>query len=206
MEYDCDKKEIILGRTLSDLDKFVLDFLGILERHLDYVVVSGYVSILLGRSRATEDVDLLVPEMSEEKFKNLWDDFCKEGFECMNTSNILEALDMLKGHAIRFFRGKPLPNIEFKKMKNKLDIYSFKNRWKVKVDGREIYISPIELQIAYKLFLGSGKDLEDAKHLYDLFKERLDKEKLVFFIDKLKVNDKFKIIDTENGNRFRTIE
>ena len=37
-----------------------------------------------------------------------------------------------------------------------------------------IYISPIELQIAYKLYLGTDKDLEDAFFLYELFKEKID--------------------------------
>jgi len=36
--------------------------------------VSGYVSILLGRTRATEDVDLLVPKMHFNGFKLLFED------------------------------------------------------------------------------------------------------------------------------------
>ena len=59
MEYNPLKKELKLDRKISDLDKFVLDFCNLLER---YVLVSRYVSILLGRSRATEDIDLLIPK------------------------------------------------------------------------------------------------------------------------------------------------
>lgn len=64
------------------------------------------------------------------------------------------------------------------------------------------------MQIAYKLFLGTEKDLEDAKHLYDLFKEKLNKEELLYLIDKLKVKDKFEIIKNfgKNESRFRKIE
>jgi len=34
--------EIKLNRDLSELDKFALDFLQILEKHTEYVIVSGY--------------------------------------------------------------------------------------------------------------------------------------------------------------------
>ena len=50
-------KEIKLNKELNKLDKFVIDFCKLLDR---YVIVSGYVSILFGRSRSTEDVDLLI--------------------------------------------------------------------------------------------------------------------------------------------------
>ena len=69
MEYDKEKREIFLGRELNKLDEFVVDFIKPLK---DYVVVSGYVSILFGRSRATEDVDLLVPKMNRQDFEALW--------------------------------------------------------------------------------------------------------------------------------------
>lgn len=207
MEYNKDKKEIVLNRELSELDKFVLDFLRILEKHFSYVIVSGYVSILLGRSRATEDVDLLIPNIDKLSFKNLWEDIHKNKFECLNTSNLEEAFDMWQEHAIRFSKDSPLPNIKFKKIKNELDNYSFNNRLKVILKNGEIYISPLEMQIAYKLFLGSGKDLEDAKHLYNLFKEKLNKEELLYFVEKLEVSDNFKIMkEIGDETKFRRIE
>lgn len=58
MEFVTERK-IKLGKSLSELDKFVLRFIRIVEKYVDYVIISGYVVILLGRSRATEDVDLL---------------------------------------------------------------------------------------------------------------------------------------------------
>ena len=69
MEYCAEKKEIVSNKSLNDLDRFVLDFLKIMEKYTNYVLVSGYVSILLGRSRASEDVDILVPEMDYANFK-----------------------------------------------------------------------------------------------------------------------------------------
>ncbi len=192
MEYDAEKREIKLERKINELDKFVVDFCSILD---DYVIVSGYVSILFGRSRATEDVDLLVPAMSEKEFLNIWRKLYDAGFECLNTAKTREAFDMLKEHAIRFARkNKPLPNMEFKLIKNDLERYSFENKLKVNLKTGSLFISPIEMQIAFKLSLGSEKDIEDAKHLYVLFKDKINKEELLSLIEKLEVNDKFEII------------
>ena len=49
------KKTIKLDKELNLLDKFVLEFVRILEKHVNYVIVSGYVAILFGRARSTEE-------------------------------------------------------------------------------------------------------------------------------------------------------
>jgi len=63
-----DKKTIKIDREISDLDNFTLDFIKILEKNTDYVIVSGYVAILLGRARASEDVDVIIPKIDFPKF------------------------------------------------------------------------------------------------------------------------------------------
>ncbi len=202
MEYNKEKRKIILDKELNNLDKFTFDFINLLN---EYVIVSGYVSILLGRSRATEDVDLLVPSMDYKKFENLWVNSEKRGFECMNTSNVQEAFKMLNEHAIRFFKkGSPTPNIEFKTIKTDLDKYSFENKIKVSIYDKTFLISPLELQIAYKLFLASDgtdeelkadKDIEDARHLYQLFKEKINKEEFHDFVNKLGVKKRMRLLE-----------
>lgn len=192
MKYDSLKKELILNKEINNLDRFVLSFVDLLDK---YVIVSGYVSILLGRSRATEDIDLLIPNMVYEKFEKLWESIKKAGFECINTSKVKEAFDMWDDHAIRFCRkGKVIPNMEFKKITNENHKYSFDNKIKVIV-GKDIFlIAPLEMQIAYKLYLGSQKDLEDAKHLYDAFLEDLNINETSKWIEKFKVGKGFEII------------
>jgi hypothetical protein len=195
MEYFEDKKEILLDKEINDLDKFVLDFVDLLD---NYVIVSGYVSILFGRSRMTEDVDLLIPPMVEEKFNEIWMKLYEGGFWCINTPNPEDAFDMLKEHAIRFSReNEAVPNIEFKIMKNELDKFSYDNKIKVIINSKNLFISPLELQIAYKLYLGSEKDIEDAKHIYNLFKDKLNKQELDNSLVKLNVMDKMRYL--ENG-------
>jgi len=192
MEYNKERGEIYLDKELNNLDKFVLDFVSLLD---DYVIVSGYVSILTGRSRATEDIDLLIPKMSFEGFQELWKRIENNGFECINTSDIEEAFDMLSDHAIRFARkGKGVPNMEFKIISNEVHEYSFNNKIKLHIRDRHFYISPLEMQIAYKLYLGSDKDLEDAKHLYELFKEKLDRNKLKSLVDNFNASENLELI------------
>jgi hypothetical protein len=77
--------------------------------------------------------------------------------------------------------------IEFKFVKNDLDRYSLEHRKHVKLAEGSLYISPIELQIPYKLFLGSEKDIEDARFLFKLFKDYLNIGLLKMFLVKLKI-------------------
>ncbi len=195
MDYNKIDNVIRSERILNNLDKFVLKFCGMLD---EYVVVSGYVSILFGRSRATEDIDLLVPSMTIEEFLKYWKRFESGGFECLNTLKADEAYKMLRSCAIRFsLRGRLIPNIEFKVMKNDLDKYSFDRRVEVLLTEGSLMISPLEMQIAYKLYLGSDKDLEDAKYIYELFKESLDMDELNKLVGKLKVRGNFEVINED---------
>lgn len=62
------------------------------------------------------------------------------------------------------------------------------NRIRVVVNAKHsMYISPIELQIAFKLWLGSDKDYEDARYIYNVFKAHIDAEKLREFITELHI-------------------
>ena len=54
-------------------------------------------------------------------------------------------------------------------------------------NGFDMNISPLELQIPYKLFLGSFKDIEDAKHLWLVTKNHLDKRMLDSYISQMGV-------------------
>ena len=66
--------------------------------------------------------------------------------------------------------------------------YSLDNKIKVILDGEELYTSPLEMQIPYKLELGSEKDVEDALHLYVLFEKYLNMEKMKEISKMLKVD------------------
>ncbi len=94
-------QEIVLEKRLSELDKFLLKCLNQIKPY-NYVVVSGYVSILLGRARATEDIDLIIEKMERHEFERLFSKISKD-FWCLNTSNPKIAYKLLsEGLSIRF--------------------------------------------------------------------------------------------------------
>ena len=140
MIYDPEKKEIISGKVINELDRFVIDFVNILEKYgLEYVIVSGYVAIVLGRSRSTEDVDMLIKPMPFEQFDEFFQFLLNNGYECANTSISSEAYEFLNDHAIRFFKlGKPIPNIEFKIIGNGYN-YDFIRKFANHLNIQHIY-------------------------------------------------------------------
>lgn len=187
------KGKIVFDKELSDLDRFVIDFVEILNSSkIRYVTVSGYISILFGRSRATEDIDLFVGDMSKEKFDEFMKIAEERGMWALNSPDNEELYSMLRDNlAIRIAeRGKAIPNFELKFPKKDTDFFSLNNPVKVIVNGNEILISPLEMQIAYKLYLGSEKDIEDATHVYEMFKDNLDVKLLNSLIEKLNVKDR----------------
>jgi predicted nucleotidyltransferase len=68
MEIEFKEDKIIFDRELSLLDRFVLSFVEHLQtNNINYVIISGYVAILFGRSRMSEDVDIFIENISFEK-------------------------------------------------------------------------------------------------------------------------------------------
>ncbi len=193
MGIEIGRGEIRISRELSDLDRFVLDVVNLIEKHTDYVIVSGYVTILFGRSRGTEDVDFVIERMPKEKFVKMCEKALKSGFEFLNPEDCEGLYEMLKeSMGIRLARrGEIIPNAEIKFPKDGFHEEALKKRIPVRLNDETIYISPIELQIAYKLYLGSDKDIEDAFFLHEMFKDYLDRRALNDYAEKLGVEVPF---------------
>ena len=190
MDIEIEGKSISLkNKLLSKLDIFVIDFIDILKKYTNYVVVSGYVSILFGRSRGTEDIDILIKKIDMDTFIKLYRELIGKQYWFLNAENPGELYGMLEdGLAVRIAaKDTVIPNIEIKFVKSDLDRASLKESNMVKIGNDSINISPVELQIAFKLYLGSDKDVEDAVYLYDIFLEYLDKAKLKQYMNILKV-------------------
>jgi len=89
---------------------------------------------------------------------------------------------LTNGMGIRIARKTQfIPNIELKFLKDDVDRHVIRHRTIVRIPGASFNISPIDIQIAYKLYLGSDKDIEDAVYLWEIFKSDLDntRKKLV---------------------------
>lgn len=173
-----DKTCIEIERELSDLDHLAFDFTTILQKYTPYVIVSGYVSILLGRARASEDIDVIIPKIDFSTLKKLVHDLNDRGFYCINETHDKEIFECLtEGLAVRFAKQKTMiPNIEMKWAKNTIDELALKKTITVKLPQGTLYISQLELQIAFKeIILKSPKDVEDARHLKEIAEKYLDK-------------------------------
>ena len=189
--------KIILNKELNSLDTFVISFIKILDKlKINYVIISGYVSILFGRNRSSEDIDIIIEKIDFLRFKDLWAEVNKN-FECLNTENPEEAYKeyLLNHTSIRFSEKKKyIPNIELKfpnEDSNPLDLVSLKEKKLVNLNKNPLFISPIEIQIAFKFFLGSEKDIEDALYLYEIFKNKLNISLIQQISKKLEVKDLF---------------
>ncbi|MBS3167185.1 hypothetical protein J4403_03175 [Candidatus Woesearchaeota archaeon] len=181
MEYIPFKRQITLNRELNKLDELTLIFTQILKKYTGYVIISGYVSILLGRARATEDIDVFIKKLDKKKFFELWAELENKNFWCLNTDDVDEAYAyLIEGLGIRFAEKKnSIPNFEVKFSKNLLEQKNFEDFIKVKLKQGEVNISSLERQIAIKkYYLKSEKDIEDALHIEELFKDKLDYSKI----------------------------
>ena len=183
-----DKKTIWIDRELSDLDTFTLDFVRILQQHTTYVIVSGYVAILLGRARASEDIDVLIPRIDGSTFTSLYSDLKKNGFYCLNAEVDKTVYSYLEENlAVRFAkRDTMIPNIEMKWVKSTIETIALEKTIDVKLQHETLHISPLELQIAFKEeVLQSPKDIEDAEHIREVAKGYLDDDLIQKYKEKL---------------------
>jgi predicted nucleotidyltransferase len=176
---------LLTNKTLSELDIFVRDFLNVLKAYTDYVIVSGYVTILFGRARGTEDIDIIIEKIDRRTFEKFFNDLIERNYWFLNSDDQNDLFGMLNENlAVRIAKsGGIIPNIELKFAKDRFDDFSLKESLKVEIDGYELNISPIELQIVYKLYLSGDKDIEDAIYLYEIFKERINRKTLKNFLE-----------------------
>jgi len=184
-----DRTILINGKVVTALDRFVASVTEIIKRYTDYVIVSGYVAILFGRARGTEDIDLFIDYMDKDMFRSFCEEILARGFYFLNSDDVGEIYSMVRdGLAVRIAeKEKIIPNIEMKFKKDDFDRYAMNMAKVVTFEDIQFYISPIELQIAYKLYLESDKDIEDAVYLWVLFEEMPDDDLLRTFMERLHV-------------------
>ncbi len=169
-------KKIKLEKSLNKLDKFTIKFCKTISP-LKYVLISGYVSILFGRSRSSEDIDIFIPKITYKEFLFVHKKLLKKKFWCINGDDKKELYSLLcDGHSIRYADfPKSIPNMEIKFVKTPLDFHTLKERIEVVIGKEKLFIGPLELQIAYKEeVLRSEKDIEDALHLRKVLEEHIN--------------------------------
>ncbi len=169
--------EISVKRELSELDNLVMDFVKTLTDHnIKYVITSGYSETIYGQNRLCKNVEILIRNITFEKFLKLWLEL-ENSYECLDIDDPVDAYNgyLRNHHAIRIIKiGRSTPIFVLRFVKSELDRALLKYRKKVSIDDQNLFISSLEILIPYKLFSGAEKDIEDAKSLYKRFKKELN--------------------------------
>ncbi len=205
MEFEFSGNRIKFSKELSDLDRFVIDLIKIINKTgIKYTVISGYIAILFGRPRVTEDVDIFIEDISYQQFKNFFGIISEKGYNFLNSSDPEDLFHnyLKESIGIRAAKtGSVFPNMEIKIAKTGLDKVSLGNPVFVELNGNEIITSSLELQIAYKLYLGSRKDIEDARFLFKMFESNLKYSEIEKYAIELGCEIKLKFLGAEYGKR-----
>jgi len=167
------------------LDEFSRKFCAVVEGHCRYIVVSGFVAISSGRARATEDIDIIIEKLDLPSFAKLHKSLSGAGFDCLQSEDAAEIYSYLTDKtSVRYtWRDRPLPEMELKMARDKVDEYQLATRTKLSLTGLDIWFSNINVNIAFKEgYLKSEKDLKDAEHLRKVYPELVSEDE----IDKVK--------------------
>ncbi|GEM_PF-163371 len=197
--FDRSRGEISLSKPqLLPEDTVALKFAKVLEdSNIDYVLVAGYTAILFGRGRRSDDIDFIIGHIKENDFMRLCEAAHRAGFLLMQGDILLEESIrklyqkyLAQGYSVRFmYKGLILPNVEVKFARTNPHSYALTHSITVLINNKYmVRISPLELQIAYKLYLGSDKDVGDAIFLYTLFKEAISHDELDAWCEMLRVD------------------
>lgn len=184
---------LIVEREPNQLDELAIAFSEVLEQFgIEHVYIAGYVSILAGRARSTEDVDVLIERIDEGTADELAETLAEEGFwgPAMPLASMYEMLD--NGDNIWVAPDDQItPHLEVKFVRDEFDRASLEDAITARIGDEAIPIGPLELQIAYKLYLGTQTDIEDAVHLYTLLEESLSGPRLEAWVARLDVEDDY---------------
>ena len=173
------------SNSLINALKFISGYLS--DKNIPYVIVGGISVIAWGRSRTTDDIDIIL----DHKKLNVTD------FVSFLTDNDFFAdIEDFKG-----FQSQDHCTIFFKDGLFRIDIigiYDQDNQ--ISIDravlidffGIKIKIDNPESLIAHKLLFGSDQDIEDAYAIIVRLDNKINKESLLWYAERLDVIDKLK--------------
>jgi hypothetical protein len=185
--------EVVIDKPPNDLDRLVLDVTGVLDAvGVRYAVVSGYVVVLFGRARATEDVDVIVERFDEETADQLASELHDAGYwgSAMPLDDLYATLS--DDLPIRVAEADHrVPNVELKFPTDEYDRASLEDTITARLPDGSFRVGSLELQIAYKLGMGTQKDYEDALYLYEVTGRSLNTRELERYARQLGVEDEY---------------
>lgn len=185
--------DLVVERPPNELDELAIDFSRLLsQRSIDHVFIAGYLAILTGRARVTDDIDVLIESLAESKVEELVAALDEAGY--WEPAMALEEMHGNLDAGTNIWvapEGQMTPHLEVKTPTDEYDYASLDNAIDAHIDDATIPVGELELQIAYKLSLGAQKDYEDAAHLYTMFRETLRHPRLEMWVEKLAVTEDY---------------
>lgn len=185
--------ELFVERPPNELDELAVAFSTLVTRlDVEHVFIAGYLAILTGRARATDDIDVLIEPLSETATADVVAELQANGYW-----GPAMPLDEMYGNLSEGTNvwvaptGQMTPHLEVKFPTDEFDRASLSDAIVAHVGGETIPVGPLELQIAYKLYLGGQTDFEDAAHLYTLFRDSLRTPRLESWVDRLDVTEEY---------------
>ncbi|WP_327051936.1 hypothetical protein [Halomicrococcus gelatinilyticus] len=184
---------LVVERSPNELDELAISFSRLLtDLDIEHVYISGYVAILAGRSRATQDIDILLERIDEPTVERLVERLQSNDY--WGASMPLDDMYTMLSNGDNIWvapEGEVIPHLEVKFVDDEFDRASLKNSITAEIGDVAIPIGPLELQIAYKLYLSDKTSFEDAVHLYTLFGESLRRSELERWVTRLSVEDEY---------------
>jgi predicted nucleotidyltransferase len=140
------------------------------REQIPYAVIGGSAVAVWGEIRATQDIDLLC---SVADIKRITDSLTREGLKFEHRTG--DSDDPISD-VVRIDLGDALPSCE-------VDILGIRGapagilerRIRIQVQGHSVPVVAAEDLIVLKLLAGSARDLEDARKIVHLRRERIDR-------------------------------
>ena len=186
-------EEVIIDKPPTNLDKLILEVGGILDDvGIEYSVVRGYVAVMFGRARATEDIDVITERFDRGTADELAERLQEAGYwgSAMPLEDVHETL--VDDLPVRIAEdGHRVPNVELKFASDEHDRISLDDAISVRLGGETLRVGSLEFQIAYKLDMGARKDYEDALYLHEVAGPSLNRTALEQYVTKLGVENEY---------------
>ncbi|MEW6680754.1 MAG: nucleotidyltransferase [bacterium] len=149
------------------------------ERRMDYLLIGGLAAGVLGEPRFTQDADFLI-YISQTELESFLNDLSEKSLE-FDRKRVEESL--LSRGVFRVFLGDYHADFII----NALDIgkVALDRAIEVKLFGRKVRFPSPEDLILFKLIAGRELDLLDAKNIYIRHMDKLDKDYLIEWAQKI---------------------
>ena len=155
---------LLVDREPTRLDELAIAFTRVLDRFgIGHVYIASYVSILADRARSTEDIDVLIERIDEERSETLAATRDDSGFwgPAMPLTSMYELLET--GDNLWVAPEEQITtHLEVKCVRDEFDRVSLENAFTARLGDEAIPIGPFELQVAYNMD-GSDDSRDDSE-------------------------------------------